>query len=121
MAGFRRFDDCAEQEKHWALPCRRVLVVGGSHDVVDSHAMFRDTLGQDVRCAYDGAEALRIAIACRPELVLLRHRGHSAAGHVRTEDSIFKRLLRSTGVVARGVESSTAGVGASTRRSAGQR
>lgn len=50
---------------------RRVLAVDDNHDAADSLGWLLETLGAQVRVAYDGAEALRLIREWRPELVLL--------------------------------------------------
>ena len=50
---------------------RRVLIVDDNRDVADSLAMLLETLGMDVRAAYDGPSALDIVAAFRPEIVFL--------------------------------------------------
>jgi CheY-like chemotaxis protein/two-component sensor histidine kinase len=53
------------------LPRRRVLLADDNKDAVDTLAMLLTLLGQDVRKAYSGEEALVIAAEHRPEIVLL--------------------------------------------------
>ena len=50
---------------------RRILVVDDNHDVADSLAMLLESMGMDVRVAYDGPSALEIAFAFKPEIVFL--------------------------------------------------
>ena len=50
---------------------RRVLVVDDNKDSADSMAAMIDLLGHEVRVAYSGQDALRIAEHFRPKLVLL--------------------------------------------------
>ncbi|HUR40917.1 MAG TPA: response regulator [Verrucomicrobiae bacterium] len=71
MAGIDRFEQGAEYEDYWALPSQRVLLVDDDRGVVDAQAVLLETLGQDVRCASDGATALKIAVEFRPQVVLL--------------------------------------------------
>jgi PAS domain S-box-containing protein len=49
----------------------RVLVVDNNRDAADSLALLLQSLGQDVRTAYDGATALTISEEFKPQLVLL--------------------------------------------------
>jgi CheY-like chemotaxis protein/two-component sensor histidine kinase len=49
----------------------RVLVVDDNRDAADSLSLLLQSLGQNVRTAYDGATALTIAEAFKPDLVLL--------------------------------------------------
>jgi len=50
---------------------RRVLVVDDNHDSADSLAALLKIMGNEVTTAYDGAQAVEIAAALRPEVVLL--------------------------------------------------
>ncbi|MCE9658794.1 MAG: PAS domain-containing protein [Burkholderiales bacterium] len=55
-----------------ASPARcRILVADDLHDSADSLALLLGAIGHDVRVAYDGEEALRVAGEFRPEIVLL--------------------------------------------------
>ncbi len=54
-----------------SLPHRRVLVVDDSDAMQDSLKTILEELGQQVRCARDGEEAVRIAQDWQPDLVLL--------------------------------------------------
>lgn len=49
----------------------RVLAVDDNHDAADSLAWLLETLGAEVRVAYDGREALQLIRDWHPELVLL--------------------------------------------------
>jgi signal transduction histidine kinase len=48
-----------------------VLVVDDNHDAASSLTLFVEQLGHDVRMAYDGESALRLAEAHRPHTILL--------------------------------------------------
>jgi CheY-like chemotaxis protein len=50
---------------------RRVLVVDDNHDSADSLAALLRMMGNEVSTAYDGGQAVEIAAALRPEVVLL--------------------------------------------------
>jgi PAS domain S-box-containing protein len=50
---------------------RAILVVDDNRDAADSLAELLGALGHDQRVAYDGPTALRLAVDCRPDLVLL--------------------------------------------------
>lgn len=50
---------------------RRVVVVDDNRDAADTLAMLLESIGCEVRTAYDGAEALRVAADFRPDLMLL--------------------------------------------------
>ena len=49
----------------------RILVIDDNRDTVDSEALLLAALGQDVRRAYDGASAVRIATEFKPDIILL--------------------------------------------------
>jgi PAS domain S-box-containing protein len=53
------------------LPDRRVLVVDDNEDAADSLAILLRLAGQNVRAAYDGPTALRLAEEFRPDLALI--------------------------------------------------
>ena len=53
------------------VPGRRVLVVDDNRDAAASLAMMLSLLGHDTRAAHDGLQALELAEAFRPELILL--------------------------------------------------
>src|SRR5882724_125954 len=49
----------------------RVLIVDDHTDTVESLAMLMNTLGHDVRKAYDGLVGLEAAVEYRPDIILL--------------------------------------------------
>jgi CheY-like chemotaxis protein len=49
----------------------RVLVVDDNADAADSLSMLANLWGEDAQVAYDGAEALEMALVQRPDVVLL--------------------------------------------------
>lgn len=49
----------------------RILVVDDDRDTVDSLAVFLELLGYDVRAAYGGMEALDVAGAYRPRIIVM--------------------------------------------------
>jgi len=53
------------------LESRRILVVDDNRDAAESLGSLLELLGADVRVAYDGSEALRVAAAQKPNVVLL--------------------------------------------------
>lgn len=68
----------------------RVLIVDDNRDAADSLAMMMKMMGSDVRTAYDGADAVRLARAFRPDVVLLdiglpTMDGHETARAIRSE------------------------------------
>ncbi len=71
-------------------PSRRFLVVDDNRDGADSLAMALRFLGEEVRTAYDGAEAVELAEQFRPEVILMdvgmpRINGLDATRRIRTE------------------------------------
>jgi CheY-like chemotaxis protein len=50
---------------------RRVLVVDDNLDAADTLAMLITTQGHEVRSAYDGEEAVQVALAFQPDVVLM--------------------------------------------------
>ena len=68
----------------------RILVVDDNRDAADSMAMMLQILGNEVRTAYDGIEAVRAAGEFRPQVVLLdiglpRLNGYETAERIRQE------------------------------------
>lgn len=53
------------------MPDRKILVVDDNADAADSLAEALQMLGHVVEVAYDGASALRVAPAFRPDIALL--------------------------------------------------
>ena len=71
-----------------ASPARRILVVDDNRDSADSLTMILEILGNEVRTAYDGVEAVEAAEAFRPNLAFLdiglpRLNGYDAARRIR--------------------------------------
>jgi CheY-like chemotaxis protein len=71
-------------------PSLRMLVVDDNRDAADSLAMLLRTIGNEIRTAYDGLEALQVASEFRPEVVLLdiglpKIDGHEVAQRLRRE------------------------------------
>jgi CheY-like chemotaxis protein/two-component sensor histidine kinase len=69
---------------------RRILVVDDNRDGAATLAMMLSLLGHDTRTAHDGLEALDVAAAFRPEVVLLdigmpKLNGYDAARRLRQE------------------------------------
>ena len=72
------------------VPRSRILVVDDLRDSADSLAMVLRAKGHDVRTAYDGYEAVEIALDYRPDVVLLdigmpRLNGYDAARMIREQ------------------------------------
>jgi signal transduction histidine kinase len=71
-----------------AGPARRILVADDNHDAATALTLQLQLAGHDVRTVYDGLEALTVADAFRPEIVLLdlgmpKLNGYEAARHLR--------------------------------------
>src|SRR5205823_3547768 len=69
---------------------RRVLVVDDNRDSADSLRMLLRHLGHEVRVAYDGEEAVQLAAAFRPLVLLLDiglpgMNGYEVARHARRQ------------------------------------
>jgi signal transduction histidine kinase/ActR/RegA family two-component response regulator len=68
----------------------RILVVDDLRDAADSMAMMLETMGHDVRTAYDGLEAVQNAATFQPNIILLdiglpRMNGYEVARRIRDE------------------------------------
>ena len=69
---------------------RRVLVVDDNRDAAVSLAMMLKLMGNETKTAHDGLEALDVAAAYRPELILLdigmpKLNGYDTARHIRQQ------------------------------------
>jgi len=81
-----------EVEGGMTTPRSRILVVDDLRDSTDSLAMMLRAKGHDVRTAYDGYEAVEIALQYRPDVVILdigmpRLNGYDAARMIREQSS----------------------------------
>jgi PAS domain S-box-containing protein len=70
------------------MPARRILVVDDNRDSAASMAVMLELLGHEVRTAHDGIEAIAVAEAFRPELILMdvgmpRMNGYDATRQLR--------------------------------------
>jgi CheY-like chemotaxis protein len=79
-----------EVEVGMTTPRSKILVVDDLRDSADSLAMMLRAKGHDVRVAYDGYEAVEIALHYRPDVVLLdigmpRLNGYEAARTIRQQ------------------------------------
>jgi len=79
-----------EVEVGMTTPRSKILVVDDLRDSADSLAMMLRAKGHDVRVAYDGFEAVEIALQYRPDVVLLdigmpRLNGYEAARTIRQQ------------------------------------
>jgi len=79
-----------------------VLVVDDNPDAADSLAMLLQALGNDVRVAYDGEEALDKALQFSPEIVLLdiglpKMHGYDVARRIRDAQGRDVMLVAVTG------------------------
>jgi PAS domain S-box-containing protein len=88
-----------EAEKAAVMSGRRILVVDDLKDSAQSLAMLLKLMGNEVRTAYDGEEAVRVAEEYRPEVILLdiglpKLNGYEAARRIR------ERLRRNVQMIA---------------------
>ncbi len=72
-------------------PSRRILVVDDNRAAAETLALSLTLLGNDVRQAYDGVEAVKEALRFRPEVILMdigmpRMNGYEAAREMRKHD-----------------------------------
>jgi PAS domain S-box-containing protein len=79
-------------------PRHRVLVVDDNRDSADSLATLLRLVGNDVRTAYDGRQALEVAAQYQPEMVLLDIglpglNGYEVARQLRTERGYGRPVL----------------------------
>lgn len=79
----------ANHQQHCG-PKRRVLVVDDNRDSAKSMAMMLELLGHEVITAHDGIEAVEVAAAARPQVILMdvgmpRLNGLDAARRIRQE------------------------------------
>jgi PAS domain S-box-containing protein len=68
----------------------RILIVDDNHDSVDSLAMLLEITGNEVATAYDGEQAVEVAEAVRPDVVLLdigmpKLNGYDACRRIREQ------------------------------------
>jgi DNA-binding response OmpR family regulator len=80
----------------------RVLVVDDNPDAADSLAMLLEALGNDVRVAYDGEEAVDKAMEFSPHVVLLdiglpKMHGYDVARKIRDAKGLEVTLVAVTG------------------------
>ena len=83
---------------HAVAPARRVLVVDDNRDSADSLATLLRLFGNDVRTAYEGRQALAVAGAYRPGVVLLDLglpglNGYEVARQLRTIPGLDRAVL----------------------------
>jgi CheY-like chemotaxis protein/two-component sensor histidine kinase len=79
-----------EGEKTAAPARRRILVVDDNKDSADSMSMMLSIAGMEARTAYDGLEAVAVAAAFNPDVVLLdiglpKLNGYEAARRIREQ------------------------------------
>jgi CheY-like chemotaxis protein len=92
-------EDSGEGEEHAPKP-RRVLVADDNVDAAESMAMLLQLSGHDVRIAYDGLAAVKVAESFRPEVVLLdigmpTLNGYEAARRIRKLDPAVRLVALS--------------------------
>ena len=80
----------SEREEAGAPARRRVLVADDNADAAESLAMMLEIMGNEVRTANDGVEAVETAAAFRPDLILLdigmpRLNGYDACRRIREQ------------------------------------
>jgi CheY-like chemotaxis protein len=76
--------------KPTALKGNRILIVDDSKDAADTLAMLLRLRGNEIRTAYDGLEAVKVAESYRPQLILLdiglpKMNGYDVALEVRRQ------------------------------------
>jgi CheY-like chemotaxis protein/nitrogen-specific signal transduction histidine kinase len=81
-----------EREEAVMPATRRILVVDDNRDAADSLAMLLRMMGNEVRMAHDGLDAVGAAAAFQPDVVLLdiglpELNGYEAARRIRQQDS----------------------------------
>jgi PAS domain S-box-containing protein len=96
------FDTARPASPESAGMSRRVLVVDDNRDAADSLGLLLETLGAEVRVAYDGPSALAALTAFGPAAVLLDigmpgMDGYEAAGHIRASEGEEIKLIAVTG------------------------
>jgi CheY-like chemotaxis protein/anti-sigma regulatory factor (Ser/Thr protein kinase) len=79
-----------DRERHQAGPKRRILVVDDNHDSATSMALMLGLMGNDVRTARDGVEAVAAAEAFRPQAILMdvgmpKLNGYEATQRIRKQ------------------------------------
>jgi PAS domain S-box-containing protein len=89
LAGPQR-DDAIEEGAAVVTARRRILVADDNRDSALSLAMMLNMLGNEAQTAYDGLEALDVAAACRPDVVLLdigmpKLNGYDTARRIREQ------------------------------------
>jgi signal transduction histidine kinase len=77
---------------------RSILVADDNHDAADSLARMLKIMGHEVHVAYDGEQAVNMALSLRPEVVLLdigmpKLNGYEAARRIRRDSSSERMLL----------------------------
>jgi CheY-like chemotaxis protein len=70
---------------------RRILVADDNQDSANSLSMMLSIMGNEVRTAFDGAQALEVAKDFEPQLIFLdigmpKIDGYEASRHIRTHD-----------------------------------
>ena len=77
---------------------RRILVADDNHDAADSLAKLLSIMGNEVRTAYDGVDAVDLASQFRPDVVMLdfgmpRMNGHEACRRIRATAGLEKTVM----------------------------
>ena len=88
----------ADNDRSNRLPRRRILIVDDNRDSATSLAQVLKIMGNDARTAHDGLEAVELATAFRPDVVLLdigmpRLNGYDACRRIREQPWGHSTLL----------------------------
>jgi CheY-like chemotaxis protein/two-component sensor histidine kinase len=100
--GGRKLQKAGSAGEKAVVPCRRILVVDDNKDAADSLGMLLRMMGNEVRTAHDGLEAVGAAAVFRPDVVLLdiglpKLNGYDAARRIRAERGDNVMLIALTG------------------------
>lgn len=90
-------DACADEPPRHVMG-RRIVVVDDLQDAADSLATMLRMMGHEARTAYDGADAVQVAMAFKPEVVFLdiglpKMNGYEAARSIRAQLGAARVIL----------------------------
>lgn len=96
-------DRTEKDNKLFAVPKKRILVVDDNRDAADSLAMLLNMAGYETHIAYDGFKALAAAAVLRADVVLLdidlsKLNGYEVARRIRHEQGDKVKLIALTGL-----------------------